>query len=532
MKKVFSSSILAIILLSSVFTMNSVFGADSTKKTEAKKTDDKKKVPDAKKAEKIKLAKERYTAKKAEAKKMSKKKTLEDKKSEPIQIDREITHDVLVQYALKKINQDRQKYNLSPVLLSSNTAAQTHAEDVLKTRIISHWMSNGEKPYMTYTNAGGTGSVSQNIAVSSCSGFGCSMNPIKEIESLEFSMMYDDASSDWGHRDNILQPYHTHVSIGISYDGDFFTMVQNFEDNILLSKNPITITGGDVQIHSNLKKGLPITVAIFYDPLPTSELYSQHFKDHYYKMGDLVAVVQRPAPVNYYYDQPSGYKLIEATTWATTDTFVSINFDVSPVITKPGVYTVGVNMNVDGRNPWITNYSKIYKLAQLDELQTQMSEKEQKIADEKYLQDITLKIHELINDERRYHTMKPLEWNLKLAQASFNHSIDMASRGYFKHDSPEGHDFTWRYSQVDFNCILKVNTMIGGGGKENIMSGGGENIMHLEWIQGVNAIATETVNGWMDSPEHRAKILTPYFQSEGIGVATSDSDIYITQDFC
>ncbi len=311
----------------------------------------------------------------------------------------------LVEYALQIINEDRKKFDLQPVTLSENQAAQIHAEDVLKTRIISHWMSNGEKPYMTYTNAGGTGSVSQNIAVSSCSGFGCSMNPIKEIESLEYSMMYDDASSDWGHRTNILQPYHTHVSIGISYDDNFFTMVQNFEDNILLSKNPITITGSDVQIHSNLKNGLPIIVAIFYDPLPTPELYLQHRYDPYYEMGDTVAVVQSPAPANYYYDQPSGYKLIEATTWATTDTFISINFDASPVITKPGVYTIGVTMNVDGRNPWITNYSKIYKLPQIDELQTQIFEKEQKLANEKYLQDITLKIHELINDERTSHGM-------------------------------------------------------------------------------------------------------------------------------
>ncbi|TRZ70017.1 MAG: CAP domain-containing protein [Nitrosopumilaceae archaeon] len=356
MNKILISSILAIILLCSVFTMNSAFGTNSTKKAEAKKVDVKKKMSDVKKAEKIKLAKERYAAKK-----LSKKKILEDKKSEPIQIGRGITHDDLIQYALKKINQDRQKYNFSPVSLSSNPAAQIHAEDVLKTRMISHWMSNGEKPYMTYTRLGGTGSVSQNVAISLCNGFGCNMDPIKLIESLESSMMYDDASSDWGHRDNILQPYHTQVGIGISYDDSFFTMVQNFEENYLLSENPITITGGDVQIHSNLKKVLPITVAIFYDPLPTSEFYSQHLKDHSYNMGDLVAVVQRPPPVNYYYDQPSGYKLIEATRWATNDTSIFIDFDASSVLSKPGVYTIGVKMNVDGRNTWITNYSKIYK---------------------------------------------------------------------------------------------------------------------------------------------------------------------------
>ena len=59
--------------------------------------------------------------------------------------------DNLKQYALKKINEDRLKFNLSPVELSKNEAAQIHAEELLKTKIVSHWTTDGMKPYMRYS---------------------------------------------------------------------------------------------------------------------------------------------------------------------------------------------------------------------------------------------------------------------------------------------------------------------------------------------------------------------------------------------
>ena len=52
-----------------------------------------------------------------------------------------------------------------PVKLSKNDAARVHAEDILKTEQISHWMTTGEKPYMTYTRYNGLGYVAQNIVI-------------------------------------------------------------------------------------------------------------------------------------------------------------------------------------------------------------------------------------------------------------------------------------------------------------------------------------------------------------------------------
>jgi uncharacterized protein YkwD len=138
---------------------------------------------------------------------------------------------------------------------------------------------------------------------------------------------------------------------------------------------------------------------------------------------------------------------------------------------------------------------------------------------------IALDIHNGINEQRKDNGLLPLTWNPILSQAALNHSNDMAKRDYFEHNDPEGHDFTYRYSQVGFNCQIPVS--------DYEYSGGGENIMYLEGYYGEENIASQTVTGWMNSSGHRHNILTSYFQSEGIGVAESDDGkIYATEDFC
>lgn len=162
----------------------------------------------------------------------------------------------------------------------------------------------------------------------------------------------------------------------------------------------------------------------------------------------------------------------------------------------------------------------IVKKIEEDQIQREI---EQKNSDEKYLKDIALRIHELINKERTDRGLSALVWNPTIAKASINHSNDMASRNYFQHDSPEGRDFTWRYSQVGFTCAISQGSWI---------YGGAENIMYMEGYYGVETIASESVDGWMNSQGHRENILTPYFKTEGIGVAKSGSEIYVTQNFC
>ncbi len=157
----------------------------------------------------------------------------------------------LVDYALSLINSDRQSSNVSEVTLSSVRSAQQHAEDMLKNGYFSHWDTNGYKPYVRYTLAGGRGAVNENIAVHSAS----SLDPKTAITDLEWSMMNDDAESNWGHKANILDAFHNKVSIGIAYNSNSLYMVQDFENEYVHWAN-LNVSNGTAFLAGTLTSSL------------------------------------------------------------------------------------------------------------------------------------------------------------------------------------------------------------------------------------------------------------------------------------
>ncbi|HUI67608.1 MAG TPA: CAP domain-containing protein [Nitrospirota bacterium] len=148
-------------------------------------------------------------------------------------------------------------------------------------------------------------------------------------------------------------------------------------------------------------------------------------------------------------------------------------------------------------------------------------------------------IHDLINRERQKQGLSPLAWNDTLSSIARKHSQDMAMRNYFSHVTPEGHDFSYRYSQAGYSCAVHGQGNIYYTGAENIFQNNlydrvvfMDGVAHYDWNT-AGQIAESTVYGWMNSQGHRKNILTPYWKSEGIGVAISPDDkVYITQNFC
>lgn len=277
----------------------------------------------------------------------------------------------LTEYALQIINDDRESFNLPPVIISNNEAAQVHADDILKTRAISHWMTNGEKPYMTYAIYGGRGKVSQNVGfggyqnVEECiqqTAICAKLDPKAKIKSTEYAMMYDDASSNWGHRDNILDKHHTHVSLGISYDDYTFVLVQNFENNYIKFRKPISEDKGQVTFAGTIPKGNLYGIEIYYDVLPTSKVYFENRDATSYGNGDFIAAAVKPLPENQYYEQSSDYTLIVANKWIASDGAVDVSFDISPLMTKRGVYTIIVTIDVDGETFTAASYPVFHRI--------------------------------------------------------------------------------------------------------------------------------------------------------------------------
>jgi len=288
--------------------------------------------------------------------------TILQQSQDPITVPRE----ELVYFALDQINKDRADFSLPPVELSSNQAAQSHAEDVFNTKQISHWMTNGEKPYMTYSRYGGEGSVQQNVAIAGFSAGqyeDCRSNilidcekikPLATIEELEYEMMYRDKECcKDGHRDNILDPHHTHVSIGIVYDQYYLAFVENFENNYGLD---LTVSNGQVRITGQLLEGELEQISIYFDEMPTPAIYDQNKHLLSYSAGDLAAMVVKPLPPGYYYETPQGYTLVQANRWEDADS-INVTFNLASAVEEDGVYTLFAMVKNDEEMFDVMSYS-------------------------------------------------------------------------------------------------------------------------------------------------------------------------------
>ncbi|MBI3639536.1 MAG: CAP domain-containing protein [Thaumarchaeota archaeon] len=212
----------------------------------------------------------------------------------------------LYQYALGIVNKDRKDHGLPPVVLSDIGSAQNHADDELKNNYFSHWNTNNVKPYVTYTELGGKNAVAENdfYKYSYCPSVICFQNnfdPYQVIKEGEYEMMYNDSQSNWGHRDNILEPHHTHVNFGIAYNHERFYFVEHFETN-LISWQALKLNGNQLIMNGKYPAGYSLyNVDIFEDPSPVSltgkELdNSSPYNKGFYDQGNLVGVaVQKPS---------------------------------------------------------------------------------------------------------------------------------------------------------------------------------------------------------------------------------------------
>jgi uncharacterized protein YkwD len=104
----------------------------------------------------------------------------------------------------------------------------------------------------------------------------------------------------------------------------------------------------------------------------------------------------------------------------------------------------------------------------------------------------------LINQIRADHGLAKLTMNSSLRSAAKAHSTDMLRNGYFEHDGPTE---SW---DARVSRYLKAPMV-------------GENIA---WGQGSSGTAQGIVTQWMQSPPHRAIILTPGFKRIGVSMAT------------
>ena len=206
---------------------------------------------------------------------------------------------------LDAINQRRAAAGLLPVELGHNVAAQLHAEASLANCSSSHWGPDGTKPYMRYTLAGGRQTNAENVSglnycVKQYDGYA----PIESVES-----MIDQAMSDWmhspGHRDNVLNPTHRKVNVGLAWNRYNIMLVQHFEGDYVEYDALPAIDGGVLALSGRFKNGATgwwadgyygLGLQLRYDPPPAALTGGQLAATYCYDYGAVIAFVLPPPP--------------------------------------------------------------------------------------------------------------------------------------------------------------------------------------------------------------------------------------------
>ncbi|MBW4476674.1 MAG: pre-peptidase C-terminal domain-containing protein [Tolypothrix brevis GSE-NOS-MK-07-07A] len=125
------------------------------------------------------------------------------------------------------------------------------------------------------------------------------------------------------------------------------------------------------------------------------------------------------------------------------------------------------------------------------------------------------RVLELTNAQRLQAGLQPLTLNSKLNNSAQTHSEDMALRDFFDHKGSNGSSMGDRAKASGYNF-----SRLG----ENIAAG--------------YATPEDVVQGWLNSPGHRANILNPSYREIGIGyyylandTGNVNQNFYWTQDF-
>jgi len=283
----------------------------------------------------------------------------------------------LINYTLSLINKDRATYGLKNVTLSPITSAQQHSESMLQYNYFSHWDIYGMKPYMRYTLLNGTGAVQENIAytksgiktciASYCSTFG-NLNVTNSLSQMEYNMMYNDSGCcNNGHRDNILDPNHNQVSLGVAYNSTSIYLVEDFIDNyITWFNNTPSVNGTEVNLKGSLNSSYQLSsVEVLYDPTVTMMSQAQLNQTSDYGYGQAIAGVVS-SPLDYY---PSISTII-ADTYYTKGTDFLVAFNVSKIITQYGAgeYTITIWLNGTSSNSSFVGSSYTIFVNQADQI--------------------------------------------------------------------------------------------------------------------------------------------------------------------
>jgi uncharacterized protein YkwD len=127
--------------------------------------------------------------------------------------------------------------------------------------------------------------------------------------------------------------------------------------------------------------------------------------------------------------------------------------------------------------------------------------------------EIERRAFESTNTARLQNGLAPLVWDPELCRMARIHSENMVRLGFFAHETPDGLHLRDRAHAVGIPHFRVL----------------GENIAYNQGYDDPGAFAVER---WLNSPGHRANILSSEFEQGAIGsFVAPDGTVYLTQEF-
>lgn len=183
---------------------------------------------------------------------------------------------------LEVINANRARHGLSPLRLDilACRVASRSASEALKDGYHGHWNLRGEKPYHRWAFAGGLDHAMENASVMRSSApISKDYKTVRGFITDIHMRMYNEAPPNDGHRQNILNPWHTHVGLGFSLAEGDFRYYELYLDRYLEFDAPAQEmkAGDEVTLSGRvIKPGYGVFFAIVYhEPFPSSMTVSE-----------------------------------------------------------------------------------------------------------------------------------------------------------------------------------------------------------------------------------------------------------------
>ncbi|HOK82531.1 MAG: SafA/ExsA family spore coat assembly protein [Clostridiales bacterium] len=206
-----------------------------------------------------------------------------------------------------------------------------------------------------------------------------------------------------------------------------------------------------------------------------------------------IASLSISSPAAFAYEEKCGISENESLETAATTYTVQKGDSLWKIAVK---YEVGISELI-AANPQIANPALIYPGQKIS------------IPNAAPLKSIEDEIVRLVNIERSKNGLAPLTSNWQAARCARIKSQEMIDKNYFSHTSPT------------YGSPFKMMESFG-----LRFSAAAENIAYGQ------RTAQEVMNSWMNSPGHRANILSKSYTQIGVGVAKkSNGTLYFTQMF-